>query len=271
MDKETTNNNMTTTNNNMTTNTTLDQTNSTGPMADTNVRGQISAKVAFLKPNGKNWDITVTKNLRDYAYQAYSLMWMTGEDAKQTAALSQKLSFASTTLSFFTTIAIAGLLPIVDKFSVLWLTYLLVCLGIVLSVCVAVINGYKSVYQLDQTIQVQTEKSSKYGKLFRSIKDQFYLQKENRYDAKTLTEFVSDRYDELNRESLLISYDAEKKWLSQVPRDESGNIDYDQILMLPSELRQDEDKDLPYVTVDLSENMYRMSKSLGGNKKTNKN
>lgn len=222
----------------------------------------MSAKITYMKANGKNWDMTLSKRLRQYAFESYKMMWMTGEDSAKLDALSQNISFATILLSVIATIAIAGLLAIVDKNQVQWLNYLLVCIGIVLNLFMAILNGYKSAYNLDQVVKIQNDKSVKYGEMYRHIQDQFYLQKENRYDAKMLIEFVRERINELNRECLTISAETSTKWEVFVPKDANDNIDYDQILPLPSELRTDEDANTEFVAVDLIGTTNRMARSL---------
>ena len=213
----------------------------------------ISTDIGYLKKNGKNWDKPITINLRDYAYNSYALSWMTGHDAQLKFELSRKITFTAVILSSVIALVIASILPIVEKTDIKWISYILIGIGIVLSLISAILNGYKLTYNLDYTYAEHLEKSAKFGKLFRSIKNQFHLPKESRYDGKTFLEFVSDRFDELSREKLFISTETQEEWDKfQVPRNENGELDYNKILLLPCELRVNEENETnDYVTIDI--------------------
>ena len=147
------------------TNTTPTNTANTGispTVTPTQIKPQnMSTKITYMKANGKNWDLTVSKRLRQYAFEAYKMMWMTGQDSAKLDALSQNISFATILLSVIATIAIAGLLAIIDKNQVQWLNYLLVCTGVVLNLFMAILNGYKSAYNLEKYLFVEAN-SNKY-------------------------------------------------------------------------------------------------------------
>jgi hypothetical protein len=226
---------------------------------DINSNKPTISNIGTLQKNGRNWDKPISMNIREYAYNSYALSWMTTEDSNYYSDLNDKLTFFSITIGLINTLVIATVLPIIN-YQIQWLMYTLIGIGIILQFVQAIATQYKHVYKLDYSSQEQSEKATKFGNLYRSIRNQFYLQKEHRYDAKTLLEFVAERFDELNREKLSIRSNTQEKWDKfHTPYNEDGSINYDKILLLPCELRHDDEQN-DYVTIDFPVNIVNKRK-----------
>ena len=185
-------------------------------------------------PTKKKWYRDVAVNLRDYGYQSAGYSWMHDRDAVYYNGVFTKLTLWAAILSTITTTGIAAVITIVDTQHI-WLMYLLLAISILLSLSAAILNVWKLTYNYTLKIQEHSEKSAKFGKLFRKIKNQFSLEPVHRYDAQTLLDYTTDRFNELDRERPFIRPSTIKKWDKQAVLNENGDPLYDKILQLPSE------------------------------------
>ena len=135
-----------------------------------------------------------------------------------------------------------------------WVFYAVTVVNGLFVLIVAILNNMHLVYNINTKVFEHLEKSAKFGALFRRIKDQFYMPVNIRYDAKTLLDFVSERFNELTAEKLFLRQITEKTWNKIVPKYSNGDINYDAILLLPEEVRLNMNNDLSDdVTINVGE------------------
>ena len=139
----------------------------------------------------------------------------------------------SSVLSLIATIGFGPILGLVDRPNLRWLFYTITVINLLLVLSVAILNNMHLIYNITTKIVEHLEKSAKFGALFRRIKDQFYMPVDIRYNAKTLLDFVSERYNELTAEKLFIRKLTEKNWDNQIIKNDNGDINYDVVLLLP--------------------------------------
>lgn len=223
------------------------------------------------KIDGRVWTREMCINLRYYAYESYRLSWITDQEAMHNNKLNKKIVFWAALLASLSVVLLAGIMSLFEHENYRWLFYVITSTNIVVAFSVAVLNNYNLIYNLAFKVTEFQEKSNKYGKLYRRIKNQFYLPVSQRYNCKTLMEYTTDRYDELDREMLFIRETTQKEWDAIVPKDGSGRIDYDKILQLPSEFRSDmavDDHTHTHSIESYLDNCPRVKS--GGKKKKNK-
>ena len=187
--------------------------------------------------SGNNWTNEMAVNLRDYAYKSNMYSWQTGQDAFYWNRFGRKLIMWSSVLSLVATLGFGPILGLVDNPDLRWLFYVITVINLLLVLSVAILNNMHLIYNITTKIVEHLEKSAKFGALYRRIKDQFYMPVKIRYNAKTLLDFVSERYNELTSEKLFIRPATQNNWDEQITRTNNGDIDYDAILLLPIELR----------------------------------
>lgn len=186
---------------------------------------------------GKNWTQQMSVNLRDYAYKANMYSWQTGQDAFYWNRFGRTLVMWASILSVISTLGFGPIIGLVNMPDLRWLFYTVTVINGLLVLTVAILNNMHLVYNISTKVVEHLEKSAKFGALFRRIKDQFFMPVGIRYNAKTLLDFVSERYNELTAEKLFIRSVTDKNWGKQVPRRDNGDINYDAILLLPEEVR----------------------------------
>lgn len=201
------------------------------------VRLERSSPYDHLK---KKWYKDIAINLRNYGYESAGYSWMHDRDAIYYNSLLRKLTLASALLSTITTSGITAIISLIET-KVLWLLYALSGLSIAISLAGAIISVWILNNNYNLKIKEHSEKSAKFGKLYRKIKNQFSLYPNHRYDAKTLLDYTTERFNELDRERPFIRSSTQKKWEEQVELNEKGDILYDKILPLPSEFLSDDD------------------------------
>jgi hypothetical protein len=205
----------------------------------------------------KNWHKDITLNLRDYGYQSAGYSWMHDRDATFYNGLNNKLELIAAILSTITTAGIALVIPLVEN-EIIWLMYTLLGVSIALSLSAAIINVIKIVKNYNFKISEHSEKSAKFSKLYRKVKNQFSLKPTRRYDAQTFLEYTTDRFNELDREKPFIRDSTIKKWKDQQILNEQGDPLYGKLLPLPSEIMQEINDD---TTIQIDNNCIKSNNS----------
>lgn len=180
---------------------------------------------------GKNWSLQLARRLRYYSYESAGLAWQHDRDAQFYNSLNVKLTLWATLISSFSAVAVTGIMSLVNNNSLIGF-YILSSITIVLNLTVAMLNAWKYVNNYVFKIIEHSEKSAKFGKLHRKIKNQFSSPLINRYDGKTLLEYTSDRFSELDREKPFIRKTTTVSWEKKTKK---RNYLYDDLLALPYE------------------------------------
>lgn len=188
--------------------------------------------------DNKNWYLPLVENIRDKGVDAYALSWQTSEDAFYWNQFNVRLNWW---VMFLLAVSSAGFVPILTLIQIdaKWaeiLFYIVTVFDLLVVLTVTILQGYQTVYNVNIKIAEHLEKSAKFTALYRLIKDQFSLPLEQRYNASTLNDFVTDRINELGSEKLFNRKVTSQRWNDEVaPKNKDGQIDYDQILKLPLE------------------------------------
>jgi hypothetical protein len=192
--------------------------------------------------NGKHWTKEMAINLRNYAWDAYKYAWQTGEDAYYWNSYNSKMTKYASILSLIVSAAFAGNLSnrYVDDEGWKIFTEIIGWVGFIISLAVSIVTTLLSVNNVVTKITEHSEKSAKFGRLYRRISNQFSMPLSIRYNAQTLLDFVSSRFDELDSEKLFVRKTTEEKW-SQL--EEKGDFSIEEALSLPIEFYQNEDLD----------------------------
>ena len=195
-------------------------------------------------PPINHWNIDLTSEFREYAYQSAGLSWMFGEDAAFYNSRNNLISLVTGIFSILASIGVAGAWIFIDtgdcdtNRTIGY--YILSAIAIGLNLIVAGLTLYKFVKRFDHKIAEHSEKSSKYGKLYRKLKGQFARDPEDREDALDLLIYTEDRYDELDREKPFLRGSTVKKWGIYMEELKSNPNYADHLIPLPTEFRNDQ-------------------------------
>lgn len=175
----------------------------------------------------KNWTRAVAERLSEYANDSRESGWKHGKDAKYYNDLNTYVTIFSS-ISATITIVLSGIIIrfVGSDFSPENFYVILGCI-IGIQFFTGIFNGYKHVKNFVGRIIVHSESSSKFGRLFRKIKDEFALPLNCRQDGQSLLREIGERYTEVHRDQPLVRDNLDRRWA----RKENSEI------KLPAEFR----------------------------------
>ena len=203
-----------------------------------------------LSPNTQNlrtldhmlpWSRAMIHEFRLIAYNSAGYAWMYSVDAQYYFNLNNTLNIIIGVLSTFAAIGIGGALTFIQNNAITLKTlfYVFAIGSLLLNVIIAMISAYKSVLNLEYRIQVCLDKAAKYGKLYRAIKLQFVLPQDAKDAQDTFARYVSDRYDELDREKPFLRARTVKQWNKHQDEIQNNPDALNEIIPFPDDLGRD--------------------------------
>ena len=206
----------------------------------------------------KDWSFPIAKRFQDYAFKSAGLSWMYGNDAAHYSSVNNKTNVAIGILASISSIGIAGILALVDnrecsKPNIGF--YVLTSITILMTVFIAILNRYQSAMNLQQRVEDYSEKSAKFGSMYRRINNEFNKDTEDRANALLLLENIERRFEELDREKPFIRNKTVDEW-GKYLNNSSSHVNMDAIISIPDDLQDDD-----YMT---SNDDYMMSRDILG-------
>jgi len=186
----------------------------------------------------KRWGFDIVCKLKDYAFQAAGSSWVHGEDAAYYNSVDKKITITSMILTGIA-IALSSLALFVESKDTTVkevFFYIFLISVIILNLVDFILKGYQKIKNFVYKIAENSEKSSKFGDLFRKITDQFVMDPEDREDAITLMEYTRSRFNELEREKPFTRVVTRKLWEEHLKSIKTSE-DYENIIKLPQEFR----------------------------------
>jgi hypothetical protein len=183
----------------------------------------------------KNWTLELSNYLAILSYKCARMAWLHDEDAQHFHYLDKVLTASSSLASVISSLTITAVMGLFEKNKIVF--YTLTASTIILNLFVTLINTWTYIYDYTSRVLSHSDKQNKYQRLHRKITSQFVLPLEERYSAKTLMEYTTERMAELEREQPFNRSSTNKRW-------SSSRIDFfDQLFTYPSELHgSDEDE-----------------------------
>lgn len=186
----------------------------------------------------KEWSFGIAERLQEYAFKSSGLSWMYGNDAAYYSSINRKSNIVIGTLAAVSSIAIAGIFALVDNRSCSEPNvgfYVVTALSICFTVTIAILNRYQATMNFGYRISEFSEKSTKFGSLYRRIHNQFKTQPKNRQDALSLLDYVERRFEELDREKPFLRDKTVNEWGNYLTAPKP-NINKDFIIAIPNDL-----------------------------------
>jgi len=197
------------------------------------------------KSLNKKWTKRIANKLRDYSFQATGFSWQTGVDAAYYNSMNTRINLIIGICTVLNGIGITSALIFLQDRDILWkmiLFYSLSFISLLLTIFIGLLQIYQTSKNLMQKIVNFSVISSKFGELSRIINDQMDIPVEDRDDAITLQKFVSNRFNELDREKPFIRNSTSNEWDKYSKLMKVDVSRYDTIVELPEELKNDIDK-----------------------------
>lgn len=187
------------------------------------------------------WSRSLIHEFRLLAYNSAGYAWMYSVDAQYYFNLNNTLNIVIGVLSTFAAIGMGGALTFIQDNAITMksLFYVFSIGSIVLNLIICMISAYKSVLNLEYRIQVCLDKAAKYGKLYRAIKLQFVLPQDAKDSQDTFARYVSDRYDELDREKPFLRKSTVKQWNKHQEEIQNNPDALNEIIPFPDEFGRD--------------------------------
>jgi hypothetical protein len=186
------------------------------------------------------WTRDIAINLQNYAFKSNGSWWINGKDANFYNKRNSFINLLIVILSAISSAGIAsvmGLAPVnndagdTSTVSIIFF-YLISGISLSLSLTTAVAQGVQEVGKYSDKASDCKDNASKYGELYRKITNQFRLEPSDRIDALVFQNYVTERFDELEREKPFIRDITEKEWHAKIER---YGKSIDEIVPLPSE------------------------------------
>ena len=182
---------------------------------------------------GENtWTKDLCRELRKYRFNATALSWQHDVDAQYYNGIHNSYKLWAILISIVSAIFIGGIMARVENADKA-VSYVLSGAALILNLIVAIINGILQVNNYGNKIANHSESAGKFGKLERKIGKEFRKSKDLRCSATTLTDYVAERYNELDAEHPFIRGSTVKKW-----NEEQLETLENDILLLPGEFAE---------------------------------
>lgn len=183
----------------------------------------------------KIWTLDMAKFLSILSYKCAKMFWVHDQDAQHFHHKDKLLTATSSLASVCSSLTVTAIMGFFDTNSVAF--YILTSATIALNLLVTLINTWRYIFNYTIRVLEHNDKANKYIRLHRKISCQFALPLEERYSAKTLMDYTSERMAELEREQPFNRGVTISRWsIDRI------NFFYDSFVM-PEELRQSSDMD----------------------------